>query len=51
MRIESVTATQVWDGNVIKYSSTGNKVKETSEGIGVSMNLKNDATQSIISTQ
>lgn len=50
VRLQSITATQTWDDNIIEYSPTGNKVKNTSTGIGVSMNLKNDAKNKITNT-
>lgn len=50
VRMQSIAATQTWDGNIIQYSPTGNKVKNTSTGVGVSMNLKNDARNKITNT-
>lgn len=44
---ESIEATQTWDGNVIKYNSSGDHVRKASKGIGVSMNLSDKAKNEI----
>lgn len=51
LKAEGTYAHQIWNGNIIKYSSTSDKFyykttgsADGKSGVGVTMNLKNDAT-------
>ncbi len=55
LKYENATyAEQIWDGNIIKYGSDSNKMKiktsgasSSKSGVGVTMNLKDDASKSL----